>query len=199
MTLTRAVFLDRDGIINELCVDPESGKLESPLTLEDVKLIEGVSHGILRLREAGYLIAGVTNQPSAAKGRITLALQEEIHQRILELLSQSGVIFDAWRICLHHPDGALKELTGDCPCRKPKPGMILDIAAQLGIDLPSSWMIGDSDSDVEAGISAGTRTVLIEAGDTHKRSNVAFSTLVCPDLKAAVRLIENDRVLRIIN
>lgn len=192
MTSSRAIFLDRDGIINVLFVDPLTGQQESPLKVEDVRLKEGASRDILRLREAGYLLVGVTNQPSAAKGRITLELQDAIHTRVLALLAEDGVVLDTWKICPHHPDGTVKDLTIICTCRKPKPGMLLDAAKELGIDLASSWMIGDSDSDAVAGRAAGTRTVLIGAHDSHKRLHTMPATFNCASLKEAVETILGD-------
>lgn len=192
MTLSRAVFLDRDGIINALCPDPLTGQQESPLDLKDVKLINGISREIYRLGEAGYLLVGVTNQPSAAKGRITLELQDAIHTRVLALLAADGVVLDTWKICPHHPDGTVKDLTIICTCRKPKPGMLVEAAKELGIDLASSWMIGDSDSDAEAGRAAGTRTVRIGAHGTHKRSHTVPATFSCASLEEAVETILGD-------
>lgn len=189
MSSARSVFLDRDGIINELCLDPATGYFESPLRVEDVRLKAGVSHEIFRLREIGFLLVGVTNQPSAAKGRISLLQQDAIHERVLELLAAEGVVFDAWRICPHHPDGTVKELAISCSCRKPKPGMLIDAAKELGIDIPSSWMVGDSDSDVEAGRAAGTRTALIGTRGSHKRSLSVFATNYCATFKEAVDAI----------
>lgn len=193
MTSLRAVFLDRDGVINALCVDPLTGQPESPLSVADVMLNEGVCREILRLRDVGYLLVGVTNQPSAAKGRVSLELQEAIHARVLDLLKTCGVILDTWKICPHHPESTVKELAVVCTCRKPKPGMLLDAAAELGIDIASSWMIGDSDSDVEAGRAAGTCTALIGVRESHKRSLSISATVTCESLEAAVDAIILDR------
>lgn len=188
MTL-RAVFLDRDGVINALCADPLTGALEGPLSVSDVQLLSGVTRDITRLQLAGYLIVGVTNQPSAAKGFISEEEQEAIHERVLHLLARDGVVLDDWRICPHHPEAVVAEFALDCACRKPKPGMLLDAAEYLRIDLAQSWMIGDSDSDVEAGIAAGTRTAIIGAVNSHKRRNPDRATLHCDDLAGVVEAI----------
>ena len=100
-----------------------------------------------------------------------LAELHAMQARVLELLAAEGASFDDFRICLHHPEGVVPELTGPCDCRKPAPGMLLDAARELDIDLERSWMIGDTDSDVLAGRAAGCRTVLIEQPHSaHKRT-----------------------------
>jgi D-glycero-D-manno-heptose 1,7-bisphosphate phosphatase len=182
----RAAFVDRDGVINELVGDPASGLPESPLRVEDVVLIPGAASALRSLSDAGWLVVGVSNQPGAAKGYISVSTLEAIQARVLELLAAGGASFDAFRMCLHHPDGVVPELTGDCDCRKPAPGMLLDAAAELDIDLAASWMIGDTDGDVLAGAAAGCQTILIQHRDSgHKRSGAGHPDLVAASLEAA--------------
>jgi D-glycero-D-manno-heptose 1,7-bisphosphate phosphatase len=177
----RAVFLDRDGVLNELVPDPTSGLPESPLDPRDVRLVAGAATAAAELQRAGYAVAVVTNQPAAAKGRVSVEQLHEVHRRVLELLRDEGVELDAWRICLHHPDGVVPELSGACECRKPRPGMLLAVAGELDLDLSGSWMVGDTDADVEAGRAAGCRTILIDhSPSAHKRGGAA-----APDLRAA--------------
>jgi D-glycero-D-manno-heptose 1,7-bisphosphate phosphatase len=109
---------------------------------------------------------------------------------VLELLDSGGVTFDDFRLCLHHPEGVVAELSGPCDCRKPSPGMLLGAAAEGGIDLRESWMVGDTDTDVEAGRAAGCATVLIaHPGSAHKRSDAARPDVFAADLAAAAALI----------
>jgi D-glycero-D-manno-heptose 1,7-bisphosphate phosphatase len=177
----RAVFLDRDGVLNELVPDPTSGLPESPLDPRDVRLVAGAATAAAELQRAGYAVAVVTNQPAAAKGRVSVEQLHEVHRRVLELLRDEGVELDAWRICLHHPDGVVPELSGACECRKPRPGMLLAVAGELDLDLSGSWMVGDTDADVEAGRAAGCRTILIDQSPrAHTRGGAA-----APDLRAA--------------
>ena len=181
-----AAFFDRDGVVNELVPDPGSGLPESPLDPAQVVLIAGAAGGLRRLRNAGYLLVGVSNQPAAAKGTVSLTTLEAVQQRVLELLRIEGIEPDGFRLCLHHPDAVVPELAGPCDCRKPAPGMLLDAARGLDIDLDSSWMIGDTDDDVAAGAAAGCRTVLIEnPSSSHKRRGSARPDLKAPDLAAA--------------
>ena len=186
----RAAFIDRDGVINELAPDPLSGRPESPLRERDVVLVDGAAAALRRLAAAGLLLVGVSNQPAAAKGTVSPAELDAVQKRVIELLDAEGVRFDAFRVCLHHPDGVVPELSGACECRKPAPGMLLDAARELGIDLAASWMIGDTDSDIEAGAAAGCRTALIEhPGSAHKRDQVTKPDVIAPDLEAVAGVI----------
>lgn len=185
----RAVFLDRDGVINETVRDPRNGEHpESPLRPQDVALVAGAAAALRRLAGAGFLLVGVTNQPAAAKGQATAAALDAVQERVVALLAGEGAALDDWRTCRHHPD-----VTGPCPCRKPAPGMLLDAAAAHDVDLPRSWMVGDSDTDVEAGRAAGCRTVLVDhSGSAHRRAGNARPDARAPDLAAAAELILGD-------
>jgi D-glycero-D-manno-heptose 1,7-bisphosphate phosphatase len=186
----RAAFLDRDGVLNALVPDPASGQPESPLHPGDVRLLPGAAAAARRLAKAGFAIVGVSNQPAAAKGTIPLEQLLEVQQRVLDLLAAEGVSFDGFRLCLHHPEGVVAELSGPCDCRKPAPGMLLDAAAELELDLSSSWMIGDTATDVTAGRAAGCRTALIEhPGSAHKRHRLPTADVTAADLAAAVAAI----------
>jgi D-glycero-D-manno-heptose 1,7-bisphosphate phosphatase len=183
----RAAFLDRDGVINAGVSDPDSGLLESPLAPTDVHLLPGAAQAMRRLAESGYLLVCVSNQPAGAKAKATIDALLAVHARVLELLGAEGVRLAAWRLCVHHPDGVVPELSGPCACRKPAPGMLMDAAQVLGLDLGSCWMFGDTDADVRAGQAAGCRTVLIRyPGSVHKRTGAAQPSLVAADLADAV-------------
>jgi D-glycero-D-manno-heptose 1,7-bisphosphate phosphatase len=189
-----AVFLDRDGVLNAGVRDPESGLFESPLKLADVRLLPGVAAAQRRLADAAYVLVCVSNQPVAAKGKISLEELLALHERVLALLAQEGVVLEASRLCPHHPDGVVDELSGPCDCRKPAAGMLLDAARAQGLDLEASWMLGDTDSDVQAGQTAGCRTVLIEYPlSAHKRLGRASPDLRAADLAEGVaQLLDHD-------
>lgn len=180
MTRRAAVFLDRDGVLNELVPNLSAGVSESPLTVDDVRLIDGSAAATSSLAGSGYVLVCVSNQPAAAKGETSLEQLRAVHRRVIDLLEQEGAIIHSSRLCMHHPDGAAPELTRLCTCRKPAPGMLLDAAADLALDLRASWMIGDTDADIGAGEAAGCQTILIEhPGSANKRSG-----RVRPDLRA---------------
>jgi D-glycero-D-manno-heptose 1,7-bisphosphate phosphatase len=188
--VTAAVFLDRDGVLNELVPDPFSGRPESPLDSEHVTLVPGAAAAVRTLQGAGYTVVGASNQPAAAKGAIEIEQLREVHSRVLELLRREGAQLDAFYVCFHHPDGLVPALARTCDCRKPSPGMLLAAAEELDIDLGASWIVGDSDNDVAAGRAAGCRTVLIEnPASAHRRVLGTTPDAKAPDLTAAVRLI----------
>jgi D-glycero-D-manno-heptose 1,7-bisphosphate phosphatase len=189
-----AAFLDRDGVLNEAVRDPDLGLPESPLAVADVRLLPGAAAAARQLAQAGYALVCVSNQPAAAKGKIALGELLAVHDRVLELLGREGVRLDAWRLCPHHPEGVVDELSGRCDCRKPAPGMLLDAAGALGLDLGSSWMLGDTDTDVAAGQRAGCRTVLIEHPDSaHKRTGLARADLLSANLAEGVAQLLDQR------
>jgi D-glycero-D-manno-heptose 1,7-bisphosphate phosphatase len=186
-----AAFLDRDGVLIDTPVDVTSGLPESAYVPEDVRLLPGVPAALRRLRELGLLLVVASNQPAAAKGTRTLEALHAVHERTVELLAAEGLELDDWRYCFHHPAGSDPVLGRPCDCRKPAPGLLLDAADDLGIDLGSSWMIGDSSSDVTAGRAAGTRTILVEhPGSAHRRTTPARPTATVLDLPLAVDVIE---------
>ncbi len=184
-----AVFLDRDGVLNELAVDRASGDPESPLELADVRLIPGAAAAARELARAGFALVCVSNQPAAAKGNATVERLRAIHQRVLALLALERVHLDASRLCLHHPGGVAPGLSRSCGCRKPQPDMLLSVATHLGLELGRSWMVGDTDADVTAGRRAGCATILLEyPGSAHKRSGAVEPELVAADLARALPL-----------
>jgi D-glycero-D-manno-heptose 1,7-bisphosphate phosphatase len=175
-----AAFLDRDGVLNELVPDPVTGVGESPLSVADVRLVPGAAAAALRLARLGFVLVCVTNQPAAAKGTVSVAQLLAVHDRVVELLFEQGVKLAASRLCMHHERGVVPDLSGPCDCRKPAPGMLLDAARALAIDLSVSWMVGDTDADIAAGKAAGCMTLLIRhPGSIHKRLQA-----VTPDMLA---------------
>jgi len=153
----KAVFLDRDGTINQYV-----GFLRN---IDQFKLIEGAAKAIKKINDAGYLAIVITNQPVIARGEVTYNQLNDIHNKMETLLGQEGAYLDGIYFCPHHPDkgfeGEIPELKVDCDCRKPRPGMILQAAKDFNIDLASSWMVGDGENDIECGKNAGCKTCLI--------------------------------------
>lgn len=179
---SRAIFLDRDGVLNEVVPDPRTGTCESPSTPEAVRLVPGAAEAVRSLAGAGYRLVVVSNQPGAAKGTTTRETLEAIHDAVESALEGAGARVDAWRYCFH-------AAADECDCRKPQPGLIVGAAEDLGIDLTASWMIGDSDTDVEAGKRAGCRTALVANPlSAHRRRN-GSPDLVTTTLAEATRII----------
>ena len=182
--MSRAVFVDRDGVVNEPVWDPRERAFESPYRPEDVALVPGAAAGLRRARDAGYALVLASNQPAAAKGTATREALDAVHERVMEALRIEGVRLDGVYYCHHHPD-----FTGPCDCRKPAPGLLLRAARELGLALRESWMIGDADTDLAAARAAGARAVLVEHPRTAHRRNGAAAEHVVPDLAAAAALI----------
>ncbi len=157
----KAIFLDRDGTINK-----EVGFLRN---IDDLELLPGAADAIRRINNLGYLAVVITNQPVVARGELTFQQLEEIHRKLETLLGNEGAYINDLYYCPHHPDkgfpGEVTELKVSCECRKPKPGLLLRAAEDYNIDLSESWMIGDSERDILAGIAAGCKTALIGEGD----------------------------------
>lgn len=155
----KAVFLDRDGTINRYV-----GFLRD---IDDFELLPGAADAIRQINASGYLAIVVTNQPVIARGEVTYAQLRQIHNKMETLLGTQGAYVDGIYFCPHHPhkgyEGEIPELKIECDCRKPKPGMLLKAAEDFNIDLKASWMIGDRESDVKAGLAAGCQTALIGA------------------------------------
>jgi D-glycero-D-manno-heptose 1,7-bisphosphate phosphatase len=191
MSARAAVFVDRDGVLNDVLVDPFTGLHESPYRAEDVHLTDGAVEALQLLATLGLETAVVSNQPAAAKGTHTRAELDAVHAEVVRQLAEAGVWIGVWRYCLHHPAGVDPELGRACACRKPAPGLILDAAAALGVvDLSSSWLIGDSDVDITAGHAAGCRTILIEHATTaHRRMGGQEPSHRVDDVLAAARRV----------
>jgi D-glycero-D-manno-heptose 1,7-bisphosphate phosphatase len=151
--MSRAAFLDRDGVINQKL--PGVGYVTR---WEELHFLPDVAKAIALLNRAGFRVIVVSNQRCVAKGLVTPAAIEAIHQRMIEELAAKGAIVDGIYYCPH-------EKYPPCSCRKPAPGMLLAAAHALEIDLAASWMIGDSQIDVEAGRNAGSRTARILTGE----------------------------------
>ena len=165
----KAIFLDRDGVINK-----HIGFLRH---IDDFELIDGVSDAIKHINQSGYLAIVVTNQPVIARGEVTWDELHEIHRKMETLLGKVGAYIDGLYICPHHPDkgfeGERPEYKFDCDCRKPKPGMLLQAAKDFNIDLSLSYMIGDNSTDVEAGQNAGCKeSILIETNRENALLNI---------------------------
>lgn len=153
----KAVFLDRDGTINIY-----KGFLRN---IDDFELIDGVTEAIKKINNSGYLCIVVTNQPVIARGEVTYEQLNEIHNKMETQLGLEGAYIDGIYFCPHHPhkgySGEIAELKIDCECRKPKPGLLLKAANDFNIDLSKSFMVGDGENDIKAGIAAGCISILI--------------------------------------
>jgi len=186
----RAVFLDRDGVINRYVCDPEFGTIDSPATPDEFVLTSGVSQALKELHELGFLLIVVSNQPGIAKGRFSPTLLDATTQKMNR---ETSGFLDAVYYCLHHPQAVLPEYREQCECRKPRPGLLLQAAREWDVDLASSYMIGDGVVDVQAGNAAGVATIFIGSRkcylcDEFERLG-AVPNFVAENLSAAAEII----------
>ena len=175
-----AVFLDRDGTLNE-----EVGYLHRP---EEVVLIPGAALAIARLNALGIPVIVVTNQAGIGRGKYGWEDFRAVTERVARLLAADGAHVDGVYAAPHHAKGIGEYRHPDHPDRKPNPGMLVRAAAEHGLDLAASWMIGDKELDLEAGRRAGCRTALVLTG-YGREADPALADLVAPDLGAAVDAI----------
>ena len=152
-TMRQACFFDRDGVIIE-----EADYISDPSL---VRLCPFAADAIRAMHDAGRLVIVVSNQSGIARGYFTETDLRAVEARMNELLAEAGVKIDAAYYCFHHKKGIVPEYAIDCDCRKPKPGLLLRAAKDFDIDLAASFMIGDKESDLEAGLNAGCRGVAL--------------------------------------
>src|SRR5579875_764553 len=181
MIKRRAVFLDRDGTL----VHP----YHYPSRVEHLKLYDRIGPALRALQDLGLALVVITNQSGIARGYFTERDLEHLHNYLSDKLAASGVHLDGIYHCPHHPDGIIPELTIRCNCRKPQPGMLLQAASELNLDLGSSWFVGDTLDDVEAGKRAGCHTILIDlATESWPDAFIRTPTFVAPDTIQALRV-----------
>ena len=157
----RAVFLDRDGVLNDLEYNPDEGRIGSPLSSKQLRVFPYAGESVMRIQELGFKAILVSNQPGVAKRQLTYAEFEKMNGRVREELAKHGCALDAEYYCLHHPDALIEKYRLDCDCRKPKPGLLIRAARENGIDLARSFFVGDALVDVKAGRAAGCSTIFL--------------------------------------
>lgn len=174
----KAIFLDRDDTLIE---DP--GYINDP---EQVKLLDGVPEALIQLKALGYKLIVVTNQSAVAHGIVTEKVLGEIHERLKQLLTDKNASLDRIYYCPYHPEGVVPKYCKESNSRKPSPGMLLKAADEMDIDLGQSWCVGNSSRDIEAGLRAGCKTILIDMPPAHQKQPASSLSLagVNPDYKA---------------
>ena len=177
----RAIFLDRDGVLNRVVL--RNGKPHPPDNIDELKILDGVQEALAEFANQGFLLFVATNQPDVARGKQQRAVVDAINKRLAEALP-----LDGFYVCFH--DDA-----DECECRKPKPGLLLAAAAEHGVSLAASYMIGDRWRDVETGQRAGCRTVWIDCGYAERGPSVPPDVAVksLPEAVAWILQTENQK------
>jgi len=177
----RAVFFDRDGTLNE-----DVGYLAS---FDQLKLYSCVGEAIRLVNEMGMKAVVISNQSGIARGYFNEEFVVSLHEKIAELLEADGARIDGFYFCPHHPEEGRGQYRLDCPCRKPKPGLLIKAAEDLNINLSGSFMIGDMAKDVEAAVNAGAAGILVRTGYGSSVEPTPATAYVADDVLDAVRWI----------
>lgn len=178
-----AVFLDRDGTLIHA--------RHYPSRPEEIVLYDGIGPELAALKASGFQLVLVTNQAGLAHGYFSVTDLAAMHDHLQAELRVSSAELDAVCFCPHHPDGRIPELAAACECRKPKPGMLLDAARDLDLDLARSWMVGDILDDVEAGNRAGCRGILVDLGtESPPQEPLRAPAFIARDSLHALRIIQ---------
>jgi len=184
----RLALLDRDGTLIDVVRDEETGTVTTAFHPGQIRILDGVVEGLRTLVDAGYGLAIATNQPGPAKGQFSRAAVEATNAALVAELAKLGVPIAGVAACMHHPDGGPGGdplLVGPCSCRKPKPGLLLELMGSLGVPRERTWMIGDSMADVEAARAAGVRAALLFADNRCELCPLRNGPQMLPDCHAA--------------
>ena len=192
--MNRAIFLDRDGVINKLVFNPLTGEYESPHYVEYLELYPWTLEALQKLQEKGFLLFLVSNQPSFAKGKTSMGNIKAIHEIVHKYMSENGIVFVDYYYCYHHPRGIVPEFTCKCECRKPSPYFLLKAKKEFHLNMENSWFIGDRDTDIFCGQSAGVKTILIEEEHSSNNRGKSNPIFFASNLKEAVSIISNEKL-----
>ena len=195
-----AVFMDRDGIINELVYYPEHAVVDSPFTVEQFRLTPFAAQAVNRFHDLGYKVIVISNQPGMAKGHFNESTFDLIRIRMRDMLKKENANLDGEYYCFHHPNGIREEYKGVCDCRKPKPGLILRAAKDQGIRLSESFFIGDGLVDMKAGRAASCTTILVASANAFliklMKDQDSEPDYLVRTLGEAVSIVENHKTAR---
>lgn len=187
--MRKAVFLDRDGVVNRLVWNPSTGEFESPHQVKDLVIYPWTVEALSTLRKMGYLLFLISNQPSYAKGKASLENIKKIHDALHRIFEEHQIDFAEYYYCYHHPHGIVPELTVTCQCRKPGTLFLSRANDKYGLLLKDSWLIGDRDSDIVCGQSFGLRTIQIQEECSKKNRGESHPDFIADDLKKATQII----------
>lgn len=182
-----AIILDRDGTLIDVVRDEETGVISVAWSPAQLRFLPGVLTGLALLKAAGFGFAIATNQPGPAKGQFSQEAVLRTHHALVAALAEAGIAISSVEVCFHHPVGSPDgpaELRQDCACRKPKPGLLLRALRSGDFDPKSSWMIGDSPTDVDAARSAGLRSALVFAQNRCELCPLRSGSPSVPDVVA---------------
>lgn len=186
--MSKAIFLDRDGVINEMQYNEARKEFEPAYNKNDLKIYDGVIDALKNFQDVGYKLFIVSNQPDFAKGKTSMEQLREVHDELHRIFSENGIFFTEYYYCYHHPDGIVPEYSIQCDCRKPGNLFVREAIEKYDIDKDSSWFIGDRDKDVECGIGSGLRTIRVKS-NYYNYTNKTDADYVVDSLQQAADII----------
>jgi D-glycero-D-manno-heptose 1,7-bisphosphate phosphatase len=187
--VNKAVFLDRDGVVNNLVFNSKSKEFEPPFEVRDFVFKELVLESLQKLYQNDYKLFIISNQPDYAKGKTTLENLHSVHSYFQKELEKNGIFFNAFNYCYHHSNGIVKEYSFDCDCRKPKTYFVEKSVLDFNIDKTSSWFIGDRDSDIICGSNSGLKTILVLNNESESYTGNSKPDFTVRNLQEAVNII----------
>lgn len=190
----KAVFFDRDGTLNEMVFNPDTGEYEPPKNEYDLVILSGVFDSLKEIQKAGFKLFLVSNQPDYAKGKNSLKNINDVQEKFKQILYANGIKFQDYYYCYHHPNGIIPDYSYKCECRKPNPYFLIKSSREYGINLKESWIIGDRDTDIECGKKAGVKTILIEYKYSRKNRGLSIPDFRVANIKEAAKVIIQNQI-----
>lgn len=188
--MNKAVFLDRDGVINEMFFDNETGEYRPPYSINEVRFVQNSFNAIRMLNEHNYLVFVVSNQPDYAKGKTDIQNINEVKEYIKNQLGNNGCSISKYFYCFHHPEGILDGYNIKCECRKPGTIFVDTAVVEYSVNRKKSFFIGDRITDIQCGVKSGIKTIYIE-NEIYKLDDSLLPDYTAHDLFSAVNKILN--------
>jgi D-glycero-D-manno-heptose 1,7-bisphosphate phosphatase len=195
--MNMGIFLDRDGVLNKLVLNPATGEFGAPLAEKDLKFFPWTLRVVKKFKQMGYLLLLVSNQPDYAKGYTNLKNIKSVQSRVKRYFTGAGIRFSGYFYCLHHPQARVSSYRLNCDCRKPKPYFLLKAKEKYALDMKNSWLVGDCDSDILCGKRASLNTILIDNKHSRHKRGASSPDFMAPDLRGALKIISTKRGLKI--
>lgn len=189
--MDKAVFLDRDGVINYLVLNKKTNEYEAPFKEEDFVMFPDVIEALKQLINLNYKLFLISNQPDFAKGKTSLENLLSVHKRMDFTFKENNIVFSEYYYCYHHPKGIIPEYSIACKCRKPGNLFLKQAQLKYSLDMHSSWIIGDRDTDIYCGQSVSTKAILIKQKHFDGKAGQSKPDYIVNNLKEAVEIIKN--------
>lgn len=189
--MDKAVFLDRDGVINYPVLNSKRNEYEAPFSKEDFVMFPGVIEALRELIKLNYKLFLISNQPDYAKGKTTLENLLSVHEKMDSILKEKNIAFSEYYYCYHHPKGIIPKYSIVCECRKPGNLFLRQAQFKYSLDMKKSWIIGDRDTDIYCGQSVGTKSIMIRQKHFDGKSGQSKPDHIVNNLKEAIEIIKN--------